>query len=252
MKANKLPEVFIAHATTVLADTSRGLTASQIACYCNGYAIDFGVDTPVTDANYGAFGSKIPNKRTALKMNLDVFNGEQQFIIIKELCELPLFENNEDAQKLKTTLFSRYSEFSVSPILTEKFEETGWKKVDCALTEMNARLSAAESEVQFNAIGLIGRQTTILIAQEVFNPSVHNNKTETGDEISNADAKRMIDAYLDYELSGMEKLRKWAKTNVDLCNQLTHDFGATKRHATMCVVSVTSLASMIKAIESNQ
>ena len=248
MTVKKLPSAFIIHAAEVLADTNKGLSASQIARYCNGYALDFGVDTPVTDTDYGDFGSKIPNKRTALKMNLDAFSGNQQFIIIKELCELPAFKDNEDAQKLKSTLLSRYSEFSISPIFIDKFEETGWEKVDRALAEMNEQLSKANTEVQFNAIGVIGRQTIILIAREVFNPTIHNNKTEDGDDISNADAKRMLDSYLDYELCGNEKPRKWAKATVDLSNQLTHDFSATKRHATMCIVSVTSLASMIKAI----
>lgn len=252
MAENKLPDVFTTHASEILADTSKGLTASQIARYCNSYAIDFGVSTPVTDANYGKFGSKIPNKRTALKMNLNSFNGKQQFVIIKELCELPLFEDNEDVHKLKSTLLTRYSEFAVSPFFAEKFEETGWKKIDHALDDMNTMLTSANSEVQFNAIGLIARQTTILIAKEVYDASIHNSKTEDGDEISNADAKRMLDSYISYELVGMEKPKKWAKANVDLCNQLTHDFKATRRQAMLCVVSVTSLASMIKSIEESK
>ena len=36
------------------------------------------------------------------------FNDEQQFFIMKELCDLPEFAGNEDAKALKTKLLSKY------------------------------------------------------------------------------------------------------------------------------------------------
>ena len=109
MNTKKLPDVFVSYAADTLAETNSGLTGAQIVKYCNSYAVDFGVDIPITSSNFGSFGSLVPNKRTALYRNLSVFNGQQQFVIIKELCELPLFENNSAVAELKKRLFERHS-----------------------------------------------------------------------------------------------------------------------------------------------
>ena len=96
----KIDDVFISHASDILADTNSGLSGSQIIKECNSYAIDFNVSIPVTSPDFGKFGSIIPNKRTALYKNLREFNGKQQFIIIKKLCELPIFEGNKKAEDI--------------------------------------------------------------------------------------------------------------------------------------------------------
>lgn len=125
---------------------------------------------------------------------------------------------------------------------------TGWERVDRSVYEMKSRLSTAITEEQFQAIGMLGRETIITIAQEVFDKKVHI--VEDGIDPSNTDAKRMLDAFLGHELSGgsNEKTRKFAKSAVDLANQLTHDRMATRRDASMCLISVTAVASIIKLI----
>jgi len=71
-----------------------------------------------------------------------------------------------------------------------------------------------------------------------------------GVEPSTTDAKRMLEAYLQAELKdSSEKVRKFAKTAVELGNELTHDRNATKRDALICLLSVTAVASLIKAIQ---
>ena len=125
---------------------------------------------------------------------------------------------------------------------------TGWERVDRSVYEMKSRISIAVTEEQFQTIGMLGRETIITIAQEVFNKKVHI--VEDGIDPSNTDAKRMLDAFLGHELSGgsNEKTRKFAKSAVDLANQLTHDRMATRRDASMCLISVTAVASIIKLI----
>ena len=112
MNTEKIDEAFISYASDTLADTIKGLSGSQIVKYCNSYAVDFGVNIPVTSPDFGKFGSIVPNKRTALYNNLHEFNGNQQFVIIKELCDLPLFSDNTEVQALKKILFARYSRFA--------------------------------------------------------------------------------------------------------------------------------------------
>ena len=248
---NKLPESFISYAVDVLADTQTGLTGSQIVKQCNAYAVDFGVDIPVTSPDFGKFGSRVPNKRTALQRNLSAFSGQQQFAIIKELSELPCFENNSDVKELHKRLSDKYSAFSVCPIFEEKIEPTGWERVDRSIEEMRNRLRAADTEEKYQAIGMLGRETLISIAQQVFNKMIHPSLD--GTDISPTDAKRMFEAYLSYELnSESEKCVKFVKAAVDLSNQLTHDRNATKRAAGICVIAVSMIASMIKEIKETE
>ena len=73
MDTKKLPDVFVSYAADTLAETNSGLTGAQIVKYCNSYAVDFGVDIPITSSN---FGSLVPNKRTALYRNLSDYTEE--------------------------------------------------------------------------------------------------------------------------------------------------------------------------------
>jgi len=251
MAAGKIDDSFISYASDILADTNKGLSGSQIVKYCNSYAVDFAVNIPITSPDFGKFGSVVPNKRTALYKNLREFNGQQQFVIIKDLCELQQFESNDNVQELKKRLFERFSRFSLSPLYLERYQPTGWERVDRALEEMKLRLETADNEEKCQAIGMIGRETLITVAQQVFNSVKH--PTLDGVEASKTDAKRMLEAYLQIELAGSsEKARKFAKSSVDLGNQLTHDRGASKRDASICLISVTSVASLIKAIQETE
>jgi hypothetical protein len=75
------------------------------------------------------------------------------------------------------------------------------------------------NEEQFQAIGILGRETLITIAQQVFDATKH--PTLDGVESSTTDAKRMLEAFLQYELvESSEKARKFAKCAVDLAINL--------------------------------
>lgn len=248
MNTKKIDDTFISHASDILADTKHGLSGAQIVKYCNSYAVDFGVNIPVTSPDFGKFGSIIPNKRTAMYKNLREFNGSQQFVIIKDLCELPIFKENKDIQEVRKKLFARFSRFAVSDLYLEEYTLTGWERVDRSIAEMKSRLEIADKEEQFQAIGMLGRETLITVAQQVFDAAKH--PTLDGVEASNTDAKRMLEAFLQHELvDSSEKARRFAKSAVDLGNQLTHDRNATKRDASICLVSITAVGSLIKLIQ---
>ena len=140
---------------------------------------------------------------------------------------------------------------STEESITAEYQPTGWDRVDRAVYEMKKQLAAAATEEQFQAIGMLGRETIITVAQQVFDKTLH--KTDDGVEPSETDAKRMLDAFLGYELSGAsnERTRKFAKSAVDMANHLTHDRMAMKRDASMCLASVTSVAALMKLIQEN-
>lgn len=114
-----IDDTFLMYATEILGDTKTGLTGAQIVKHCNKYAIDFGVSIPISNSNFSNYGNEIPNKRTALLKNIRAFNSVQQFKIIKELCELPDFAENQNVTDLKIKLYSKYGDLA-----SEKISET--------------------------------------------------------------------------------------------------------------------------------
>lgn len=244
---DKIDETFIEYASDILGDTSTGLSGSTIIKYSKEFAIRFNVKIPVNSSDFGKFGNIIPNKRTALKKNLLAFNGRQQFTIIKELCKLEGFSKNEKIQELKNLLFSRYLQFSENDSYIDKYEPTAWERVDKSIEEMKSRLLLADTEEKCQAIGVIGRETLLTIAKQVFDKDKHFSSD--GTDIGTADTKRMLEAYLTFELSNAsQKEVKFIRAAVDFSNQLTHDRTATKKDAELFLIAVISTAALIKVV----
>ena len=102
-----IPSAFITHAANVLGGTSGGLSGQEIVRFCTDYAVDFNVNIA-----HASYPFDAPNKRTALKENLSAFSPQHQYRIIKELCELARFKNNQQVKDLKIKLVSRFAQFA--------------------------------------------------------------------------------------------------------------------------------------------
>lgn len=152
--------------------------------------------------------------------------------LYKDLCEI--LEKEDE----KTTL--------------PQYVETGWDRIDRTIYKMRKILLSAYTEEEFQSIGMMGRETLISLAQEVYDSTLH--QTEDGVQPSKTDSKRMLDAYLNYELKGKtnERIRKFAKSAIDLANNVTHDRTASKQEASVCLISVTSVVSIIKVLQDSK
>jgi len=106
-----LDDSFLTYACDILADTDEGLSGYKIIEFSNAYATTF-----CREVIHSSYPFDAPNKRTALKDNIKVFNDKEQFQIIKELCELQIFEKNENVAKLKVKLFQQYGILAESSI----------------------------------------------------------------------------------------------------------------------------------------
>jgi len=99
-----LPITFLSYACNILADTKAGLTGSKIVEYCTAFAVRYGIDIPYKE--YPFFDRS--NKRRVLLKNLMAFKPEQQYLIIKELCELDKWSDDPKIKDLKIKLISRF------------------------------------------------------------------------------------------------------------------------------------------------
>ena len=78
--------------------------------------------------------------------------------------------------------------------VTRTEEPTGWQKVDRTVGELRRRLAQAQTEEQFQAVGLLCREALISLGQAVYDPDHH--PSPEGVDPSSTDAKRMLSAYL--------------------------------------------------------
>jgi hypothetical protein len=113
-------------------------------------------------------------------------------------------------------------------------EPTGWQKVDRQLQEVRLRLDTAESEEQYQAVGLLCREVLISVGQQVFDRGRH--PLADGIEPSDTDAKRMLEAIFTAELSGSanEEARAHARAALRLALALQHKRTADFRMAALC------------------
>lgn len=127
----------------------------------------------------------------------------------------------------------------------EPFMPTGWQRVDRAVGELRDRLAAASTEEQFQAVGLLGREVLISVAQAVFVSERH--PTEDGVPPSETDANRMLGAYFSAELQGgsNEEARNHARSALKLAVALQHRRTANFRDAAMCVEGTTAVVNLV-------
>lgn len=118
-------------------------------------------------------------------------------------------------------LLKTLQETEHSKSLNISVDLTGWERIDRTVRKTIAQLKQASNEEEFQAIGLLCRETIISIAQAIYNENRH--PTLDGVKASKTDAKRMLDAYISVKLAGgsNENLRKYAKSSIDLANELT-------------------------------
>lgn len=130
----------------------------------------------------------------------------------------------------------------------DDFEPTGWARVDRAVGELRDRLATAETEEQFQTVGLLGRETLISVAQAVYDPTIH--PTGDGVEPSDTDAARMLEAYFGAELGGrrQEEARRHAKSALRLALSLQHRRTATFRDAAMCLEATTAVTNLVAIV----
>ncbi len=126
-------------------------------------------------------------------------------------------------------------------------DPTGWSLVDRQLGEVRRRLESASTEEQFQAVGLLCRETLISLAQTVFDSAQYPPIGRDDTDASNTDAKRMLDRFLAVEVSGGSnaQARRLAKSSLDFANELQHKRTAGFHQAALCAEATSSVVNII-------
>lgn len=129
------------------------------------------------------------------------------------------------------------------------FEEpTGWQKVDRQLQEVRLRLDTAESEEQYQTVGLLCREALISAAQEVYDADRY--PTHDGVAPSDTDAGRMLESFFSAELMGgaNEEARAHARAALRLALALQHKRTADFRMAALCAEATSSVINLVAVL----
>lgn len=114
--------------------------------------------------------------------------------------------------------------------------------------ELRDRLASASTEEQHQAVGLLGREALISLAQAVYVPERH--PSVDGTQPSATDGKRMLEAFIAAELAGgaNEEARRHARSALDFAVALQHRRTASFRDAAMCAEATTAVVNLVAIV----
>ena len=117
---------------------------------------------------------------------------------------------------------------------------------------MQSILSNASTTMDYQSVGLFGRELLVSLAQAVFDKEKHFSLD--GVDIGTADSKRMLESYINYCMKHKNDPRaiKYAKSAIDFSNQLTHDRTASTMSAELCYTAVISTINVIRILNKYQ
>ena len=165
----------------LLADTNKGLTGSQIISFCKGKASDYNVTIPIETTNFAEMG--IPNKRTALRMNLEAFEYGQQLNMIDELSWRKDLQDNGIGEQVRAYIQRRYGHRESSIISDIQTDAPsllkGFPNTNRAFESANNRVKRGEySRETLDSMRFVLEQ---LLQEALDNgASLENNKIELG------------------------------------------------------------------------
>lgn len=170
-------------------------------------------------------------RQLAAAYNKELAADGWSLVEAKEISGRPVFASQKIGQRIQV------------------FEDpTGWQKVDRQLQEVRLRLDTAESEEQYQAVGLLCREVLISVAQEVYEPGRH--PSPDGVAPSETDAKRMLEGFFTSELNGgtNEEARAHAKAALRLALALQHHRTADFRMAALCAEATSSVVNILAVL----
>lgn len=227
-----IDSAFISHVSHILADTNEGLSGSEICKHFSKYAVEYKTQIPYSQY---PFPKGTPNKSTAFQKNLMSFLPEQQYIIIRELCDLPKFSQNDKVRELLTKLVGNYSYYSND---TGQFPEIvveikGW------LNDYPKAKEHYESALNKKSNGIFTRNllddlrfSLESLVKEILNndKSLENQKSELGrflkgkgvsTEIRTLYTDKIMDFYTSYQNNNVKHQDNYKDIEVDFILEQT-------------------------------
>lgn len=125
-----------------------------------------------------------------------------------------------------------------------------WEDIKNAINELENDCRNAETTMDYQNLGNSCRHLIIKAAQLVYDPKIHNNKTDEGKEIGKSDAVEMLSSFFSHSLRGKHNktLKEYAQATNNLANKLTHDTNASRKEMLIATSATMNLVYIVGAI----
>ena len=127
-----------------------------------------------------------------------------------------------------------------------KFISTPWDDVNEAVSKILIDATTIDNRLDYNQVGVAARELYIMLAKKVFDKSIHTSPD--GKEISDSDAKSMLEAFLVYNKIQNDETKKFSHDAVKLAETVTHMKTTDKKRLNALVIAVISVVGLINNI----
>lgn len=122
---------------------------------------------------------------------------------------------------------------------------TPWTDVNDAIKKLLSDANNVGNRLDYNQVGVAAREIYILLAKKVYSEKVRQNSI--GKNISNADAKGMLDAFFEFRSTDND-VRRYAKEAIKLADPLTHTKTENQEKMKTLLIAVIALAGIVTAV----
>lgn len=127
-----------------------------------------------------------------------------------------------------------------------KFINSPWVDVNEAVKKILIDATTVDNRLDYNQVGVAARELYIMLAKKVFDKSIHTSPH--GKEISDSDAKAMLEAFLVYNKIQNDELKKYSLDAVKLAETVTHMKTTDKKRLNALVIAVISVVGIVSII----
>ncbi len=132
-----------------------------------------------------------------------------------------------------------------------KYIKTPWEDINNATRKLLEDSANASDRFSYNQVGVLGREIYILLGTKVYKPEMNNHGD--GSPIGTADAKGMLESFIEYRLKGKSNkdMREYADKAVKLAEPVTHAKTEDRKSMETLVTAVIALVALINTIYKN-
>ena len=125
----------------------------------------------------------------------------------------------------------------------------GWPEVDTEITELRRLFRAAQSPQDYAAVGLVCVRITEALSRKVYDHAEFSPPEEPEPNVS--DTKKRLDRYIAARVPGSdnERLRRYARTTIELAQDVKHRTSPTRTEAGIVADAVIVLANLLRRLD---
>lgn len=126
-----------------------------------------------------------------------------------------------------------------------KYIRTPWADVNDAIKKLLSDANNVSNRLDYNQVGVAAREIYIMLAKKVYSDAVRKHSADKN--ISDADAKGMLNAFFDFK-STDDDVKRYAKEAIKLAEPLTHTKTENQEKMRALLIAVIALVGIVTTV----